>query len=471
MRQSSPSTPHKMGGEVTDEGADRRSRYQTDRIRGAGRGYSLTLLTGRGTRNRVKNSLACRSPERICGKPEAETAVGPMGVGARRCYDQPMPWPTSLTARIPRESRMFVTRWSASVVGILWGLLLCAPLLLAAVPTSTSRLSRRVLGWERSRQDRGFGIIMGAEPTKRGFFALNSVVAGLIAIPVLNLLTGFLLVTIGSLIQGLFIGGSITIGFDFWTISQPTLFVGVLYGVANLIGVIVLAEVANWLHGTIDSRFTQVSRPNAPHTRITQLLMTRHGVVMAIDEERRRIERDLHDGVQQNVVSLSVLIARAQRAKDPDKVSALLDDALVQSQDLIDEMREVAWRVYPTALDEHGLGTVLNRVADHCPIPVTLTAVPSRRVPQATESAAYFVVREAVTNVVKHADATRIRISVVDEENALIAEVVDDGSGGADPTGSGLKGLTRRVGALDGTLTVTSTEATGTTVRAEIPYV
>ncbi|MDN6193348.1 MAG: hypothetical protein L0J32_15800, partial [Brevibacterium sp.] len=190
-----------------------------------------------------------------------------------------MPWPTSLTARIPRESRMFVTRWAASVLGILWGVALCLPLLLAAVTAPTSGLTRRVLGWERSRQSRCFGIVLGEAPTKRAFFALNGVVAGLIAVPVLNLLTGFLLVTIGSLIQGLFIGGSITIGFEFWTINQPTLFVGVLYGAANLIGVIVFAEAVNWLHGTIDSRFTEVSRPNAPHTRITQLLMTRHGVV------------------------------------------------------------------------------------------------------------------------------------------------------------------------------------------------
>ncbi|GAA1848126.1 sensor histidine kinase [Brevibacterium marinum] len=366
---------------------------------------------------------------------------------------------------------MFAVRWSASVVGILWGVLLCVPLILAAAFPPASSLRRRVLGWERSRQKRCFGILLGDDPRRRAFFVLNGGVAGLIAIPAVNLATGFLFVTLGSLIQGLFLGGSISIGFDAWTITQPTLFVGVLYGAANLIGVIVLAEVANWLTGRIDSSFTEVSRPNAPHTRITQLLITRHGVVMAIDEERRRIERDLHDGVQQNVVSLSVLIARAQRAKDPDKISGLLEDALDQSQDLIDEMREVAWRVYPTALDEHGLGTVLDRVADHCPIPVTLTAVPSRRVSQATESAAYFVVREAVTNVVKHANATGIRISVVDEDRALIAEVVDDGSGGADLSGGGLKGLTRRVGALDGTMTVESTEAIGTTVRAEIPYV
>lgn len=288
-------------------------------------------MSGSGAANEAAPKVGRSCPDAICGKPEAESAVDPMGDRVLRCYDRPMPWPTSLTARIPRESRMFVTRWIASVAGILWGVLLCLPLLLAAVPAPTSRLSRRVLGWERSRQERCFGIVMAGDPSRRGFFILNGLVAGLIAIPVVNLLTGFLFVTIGSLIQGLFVGGSISIGFDAWTITQPTLFVGVLYGAANLIGVIALAEAANWLTGRIDSSFTEVSRPNAPHTRITQLLMTRHGVVMAIDEERRRIERDLHDGVQQNVVSLSVLIARAQRAKNPDKASDLLDDALVQS--------------------------------------------------------------------------------------------------------------------------------------------
>lgn len=391
-----------------------------------------------------------------------------------------MPWPESLTARIPRESRMFARRWLFALLGVLWGVLLCLPLLLAACFPAGSRFSRRILGWERSRQQRGFGITTEGTVGKRGFFVLNGAVAGLAAIPVLNLLTGFLLVTLGSIVQGLFFGGSITIGFDLWTISQPTLFVGVLYGAANLIGVIILAELANWLHGKIDAMYVEVARPNAPHTRITQLLITRHGVVVAIDEERRRIERDLHDGVQQNVVSLSVLIARAQRAKDPEKVSELLDDALIQSQDLIDEMREVAWQVYPTALDEHGLGTVLNRIADHCPVPVTITQMPSQRLPQAIESATYFVVREAVTNVVKHAGASQIGISVVDSQGLLIAEVVDDGTGGADPSGGGLQGLRRRVGALDGRLTVESTDpggrvaepirTSGTTVRAEIPY-
>jgi signal transduction histidine kinase len=255
-----------------------------------------------------------------------------------------------------------------------------------------------------------------------------------------------------------------------WSISQPTLFVGVLYGAANLIGAIALAEAASWAHSRVDAHFVEVERPFAVYTRISELLTTRRGVVLAIDEERRRIERDLHDGVQQNVVSLSVLIARARRATDPEKTESLLDDALVQSQDLIDEMREVAWRVYPTALDEHGLRPVLERIAGRSPVPLTLVAVPDGRFPPAVESAAYFVVREAVTNVVKHAEATAITVGIVAEaQTALTVTITDDGVGGADPRGGGLQGLARRVGALDGSLEVDSADGTGTTVSARIP--
>ncbi|GAA1809283.1 MULTISPECIES: sensor histidine kinase [Brevibacterium] len=377
-----------------------------------------------------------------------------------------MPWP----ATIPREPRMFLRRWSLSVLGVLWGGVLCLPLLLAACLPPASAFSRRVLTWERTRQERTLGIVLADARPGRGFFALTGLVALLIVVPVVNLLTGFVFVTLGALIQGLFAGGGVTISFSLWTMSQPLLLVGVLYGAANLIGAVLLAELGNWLHGRIDASAGQVSRPTAVHSRITELITTRRGVVVAIDDERRRIERDLHDGVQQNVVSLSVLIARARRAHDPEKAAALLDSALVQSQDLIDEMREVAWRVYPTALDEHGLASVLTRIADHCPVPVTILEQPARRIPQAVESAAYFVVREAVTNVVKHAAASAITIRVHDGGTALVAEVVDDGRGGADLRGGGLQGLSRRVSALDGRLEIISPVSEGTTVRAEIPY-
>ena len=365
---------------------------------------------------------------------------------------------------------MFAARWMRSILAVVWGGLLCLLLLFASVLPPTSRVAAKVRGWELDRHSRGFGLVLADAPMQRRFLLGNGLVAGLAIIPTANLLGGFFVVTLGSLFQGFFIGGAVNIGFDMWSISQPTLFVGVLYGAANLIGVIALAEAASWAHSRVDAHFVEVERPFAVYTRISELLTTRRGVVLAIDEERRRIERDLHDGVQQNVVSLSVLIARARRATDPAKTESLLDDALVQSQDLIDEMREVAWRVYPTALDEHGLRPVLERIAGRSPVPLTLVAVPEGRFPPAVESAAYFVVREAVTNVVKHAEATAITVGIVAEaQTALTVTITDDGVGGADPRGGGLQGLARRVGALDGSLEVDSADGTGTTVSARIP--
>jgi signal transduction histidine kinase len=381
-----------------------------------------------------------------------------------------MPWPSSLTARIPRESRMLADRWAHSLLGVLWGGLLFLPLLIASALSPKMKAAARVRGWEIARHSRGFGLVLSGKPTERRFLLFNGIIAAVALAPTLNLIGGFLVVIVGSLVQRLFIGGAVNIGFDMWSISQPTLFVGVLYGAANLIGAIVIAESASWLHARIDANFAEVARPSALHTRITELLTTRRGVVLAIDDERRRIERDIHDGVQQNVVSLSVLIARAQRASDPVKARSLLDDALAQSQDLIDEMREVSWRVYPTALDERGLGPVLERIAARCPVPLSLGSVPERRLPAAVESATYFVIREAVTNVVKHAEAASITVSVTDDGSSLIVEVIDDGNGLADPHGSGLQGLVRRVGALDGTLNVDSHAGDGTTVSARIPH-
>src|SRR5690625_1415325 len=311
---------------------------------------------------------------------------------------------------------------------------------------------------------------MTPAPATRRFLALTGVAAALVTVPVLNFLAGFVTVFVGAVVQGLSLGGSITIGFDSWRIAQPTLFVGLLYAAANLIGAIALSEAANWLHGRIDGMDVEVSRPNARYSRITELVMTSRGVVVAIDDERRRIERDLHDGVQQNVVSLSMLIARARRAQDPDKAARLLDDALAQSQDLIEETREVAWRVYPTALDDHGLPPVLNRMADRCPIPITVVAAPEQRLPSEVASAVYFGVREAGTNGVHHAQAAGIPLSIRDDDGGVVTGVAHAGDGGADQSGRGLQRLPRRVGALGGRRVVDRPAGTGPTVRAEIPH-
>lgn len=166
-------------------------------------------------------------------------------------------------------------------------------------------------------------------------------------------------------------------------------------------------------------------------------------------------------------------LARARRTPDADRARELLDQAHAQSQSLIEEVRQVAWQVYPNALDEHGLATALGDVADASPLPVHLEHAVSGELPRAVESAAYFVVREAVNNVVKHAAASEVRIMLeergTEERRTLVVSIRDDGIGGADPEGGGLQGLARRVAALDGTVSVDSPVGGPTIITAEVP--
>ncbi|WP_406860692.1 sensor histidine kinase [Streptomyces sp. HUAS MG47] len=204
--------------------------------------------------------------------------------------------------------------------------------------------------------------------------------------------------------------------------------------------------------------------------RIEQLAASRSGVVDAIHDERRRIERDLHDGVQQRLVALGMLLGRARRSRDPVLAAELLVQAHEESRRALVELREVAWRVHPAVLDEAGLKAALESVAERSPLPVTLTYRVGRPLNKQLETVAYFIVSECVTNVVKHAGATRIEVSITDDEKgALIVGVRDDGDGGADPRGGGLTGLASRVAALDGTLAVDSPAGGPTAVRAELP--
>lgn len=199
--------------------------------------------------------------------------------------------------------------------------------------------------------------------------------------------------------------------------------------------------------------------------RISELSTSRAGVVAAIDAERRRIERDLHDGVQQRLVALGMLLGRARRA--PDNTD-LLAQAHAETQQILDELRDVAWRAYPAALDNLGLHEALLRVAERAGIPVRLRYELDERPPTAVETAAYFVVSEAVTNAAKHARAQEVTVDVT-RNDKLTVRIRDDGVGGADPSGSGLSGLARRVAALDGEFTVESPAGGPTVIVAELP--
>ncbi|GIJ43457.1 ATPase [Virgisporangium aliadipatigenens] len=215
-------------------------------------------------------------------------------------------------------------------------------------------------------------------------------------------------------------------------------------------------------------RFLGPTAEEALRRRIEELSVSRAEVVAAVDAERRRIERDLHDGVQQRLVALGMLLGQARRS--PARSTELVTKAHDETRRIIDELREVAWRVYPTALDNLGLADALARVAENSGVPVEVSYALPDRPPPRVEAAAWFVASEAVTNATKHAAASRISISVGTEDSGAIrVSVTDDGRGGADPDGSGLTGLARRVAALDGRFDVHSPAGGPTTVTAVLP--
>ena len=194
-------------------------------------------------------------------------------------------------------------------------------------------------------------------------------------------------------------------------------------------------------------------------------------LVAAGDAARRRIERDLHDGAQQRLVSLSVTLNLARRHAEPgSQTASLLDSAVTELTAGLSELRELARGIHPVVLTERGLDPALAGLAARAPLPVTISATLGGRLPPAVEAAAYFVVMEALTNVAKYASATAAEVTVQQIDGHVVIDVADDGVGGADPAaGTGLAGLADRVVALGGRLEVVSPPGGGTVVRAEMP--
>jgi PAS domain S-box-containing protein len=217
----------------------------------------------------------------------------------------------------------------------------------------------------------------------------------------------------------------------------------------------------------------EVHRLNAElHDRLEELAASRARIVAAGDVERRRLERNLHDGAQQRLValSLSLRLALAKLASDPAEARMILEAAGDELTLALDELRELARGLHPAVLSDHGLRAAVEMLAARAPVPVEIVEVPDERLPEAVEAAAYYLIAEALTNVAKYAQASAVRISVAAREARLAVEVSDDGVGGADAAGgSGLRGLADRVEALSGSLEVVSPAGGGTSLRAEIP--
>jgi PAS domain S-box-containing protein len=201
-----------------------------------------------------------------------------------------------------------------------------------------------------------------------------------------------------------------------------------------------------------------------------QLTASRARVLAAGDDARRRVVRDLHDGAQQRLVQTIIALKLAQRARreDGDKAMTLLAEALVAAERATSELRELAHGILPSLLTNRGLRAAVEAFVARTNLPVDVD-MSSERLPPDIEASAYFIVAEALTNVVKHAGATQATVSAAIEDDVLVLEVRDDGGGGADLDGHGLRGMADRVDALGGVLRIDSPEGHGTTVAARLP--
>ena len=233
-----------------------------------------------------------------------------------------------------------------------------------------------------------------------------------------------------------------------------------------------------WMDGAIfditDRREAEdaLRRREVEAARTEELRASRTRIVEAADAARRKIERDLHDGAQQRLVSLAldVRVARARLAKDPDSAGPFLDRLGDELKQASAELRELARGIHPAVLTERGLAPAIETLVSRATVPVEVVSLPEKRLPAVVEATAYFTVSEALTNVAKYANASHATVRLANGDDSLVVEVQDDGVGGAQAgAGSGLAGLADRVGAVDGSLVVTSPPGEGTLVRAVLP--
>jgi signal transduction histidine kinase len=213
-------------------------------------------------------------------------------------------------------------------------------------------------------------------------------------------------------------------------------------------------------------------KARALRDRVDDLRTARQRIIAAADAERRRIERDLHDGAQQRLVAVTVTLGLAEQRirSDPDAAAQLVAQAREEAQLAVKELRELARGIHPAVLSDRGLCAALEALATRAPVPVDVRGVPDEPLAPQLEACAYFVTAEALTNVAKYAHATEASVELEVDDGSLRVRVQDDGIGGADlDAGTGLRGLRDRVDALDGTLDVHSPLGEGTTITVEMP--
>ncbi|MET7672711.1 sensor histidine kinase [Micromonospora luteifusca] len=245
----------------------------------------------------------------------------------------------------------------------------------------------------------------------------------------------------------------------------------------TILGVLLLPVTAWFLRtaGLAQARTARVLLAPGAHRYLveetTRLVQTRRRVVDAQAAELRRIERDLHDGAQARIVAAGMTLALAARKLPADATAAAdVDLARRQLDDALTELRRLVRGIHPPILTDRGLHAAVAALAGDSPLAVEVRGDPDDRYPPAVESAAYFVIAEGLANAGKHADARTCVVTLARTAGTVTVTLVDDGQGGADPSGSGLDGLRRRVEALDGQLTITSPSGGPTVLSAELPH-
>jgi signal transduction histidine kinase len=352
-------------------------------------------------------------------------------------------------------------------------------------------LSEGLTRWHRARAANLLGVVIDAPPAGapgwRGQLARLGHAAVWRQLAYNAIIAPTLLAASAALLALSWGGGLVLAASPVWRTvgaESTTAPGGVLQGVGRIWGATVLGFVLIWLAPRLARALAALDvaivRPMLGETRgeqlsprVTALEQTRAGVIDAADAERRRIERDLHDGAQQRLTSLALNLGMARSTLDPEappEARRAIEEAHDEAKQALAELRSFVRGLHPAVLDERGLDAALSGIVARSPVPTSLHVLLAQRPPRTLEAVAYFVVSEALTNIAKHSGATAASVRVSSDARRLVVEVSDNGHGGASQgAGSGLPGLANRVAAVDGTLVVDSPTGGPTVLRAEMP--
>jgi signal transduction histidine kinase len=414
---------------------------------------------------------------------------------------------TSATQRRSRAERWFAPSHTAYVV--LGGLVaaLAAPLIWTLIGLGLGMLvifvgvlfiglvlllSEALTRWHRARAANLLGVVIDA-PAATGMPGWRGQLGRLGHAAYWRQLTYNAIIaptvlTASAAVIALAWGGGLVLALSpLWRTVGPTdagSFLGVMQGVGRIwvptvTGLVFLwlaPRLARWLAAldlAIAKPMLGATRGEQLSPRVTALEQTRAGVIDAADAERRRIERDLHDGAQQRLTSLALNLGMARSTLRDDaspESRRAIEEAHDEAKQALAELRSFVRGLHPAVLDERGLDAALSGIVARSPVPTSLHVLLAQRPPRTLEAVAYFVVSEALTNIAKHSGATAASVRVTSDSRRLVVEVSDNGHGGASQgAGSGLSGLSSRVAAVDGTLVVSSPPGGPTVLRAEMP--